>query len=193
MITIRSTLSCAALGALLLANGCAQLRNANAAVPAPMEGQLTATLQQAEREALASRFGVADRLLTDFAEKHPDAPESVEATFWRAVFKLDPTNQTGGPRDAVVLLDAYLAAPVTISHRGAATSLRRAALALDRPPTVVAASPAMPPTDPNTKADTKSDATDKSSANEVQRLKDELAKANAELERIKRRLAQPNP
>ena len=34
---------------------------------------------------------------------------------------------------------------------------------------------------------------DKAQSEEIARLKDELAKANAELERIKRRLAQPKP
>jgi hypothetical protein len=186
MITIRTMLSCAALSGLLLAHGCAQIRAANATPRAPMEGQLTATLQQAEREVLASRFGVADRLLNDFAEKHPNTPESVETGFWRALFKLDPANQTGGPREALVLLDAYLSASQTIAHRGAATSLRRVAVALDRPPTVVAASPAG-----GAKPDAKAD--ERPGADEVARLKEELAKANAELERIKRRLAQPNP
>ena len=191
MITIRTMLSAAAMGGLLFSGGCAQLRKANAAVAlAPMEGQLTATLRQADQEALASRFGVADRLLTDFADKNPGTPESVETGFWRALFKLDPANQTAGLRDAIALLDAYLATPTVISHRSAATSLRRVAVALDRPATMSAAA-AAPSSAPSGKAEPKSD--EKSNAEEVQRLKDELAKATAELERIKRRLAQPNP
>ena len=191
MITIRTMLSGAALGVLVFAGGCSQLMKANAAAGlAPMEGRLTATLQQADQEALASRFGVADRLLTDFADKHPGTAESVETGFWRALFKLDPANQTTGLRDAIALLDAYLGNPTVISHRSAATSLRRVAVALDRPPTMSAA-PAAPSRAPSGKVESKPD--DKSNAEEVQRLKDELAKANAELERIKRRLAQPNP
>jgi hypothetical protein len=190
MTTIRSTLSCLTLCGLLLADGCTPFLRANASPPAPAEGRLSATLQQAEREALALRFGVADRLLAEFAEQHPGAPESVEVGFWRALFKLDPANQTGGPRDAIALFDAYLAAPQTVAHRGAATSLRRVALVLDRPPTVVAASAAPGPVAPTAKAEPKPD---QSNADEVQRLKEELAKANAELERIKRRVAPPNP
>ena len=54
MTTIRNSLARASLGVLLFAGGCAQLRAANAS-PSPVdEGALTATLQQAEREALAS-------------------------------------------------------------------------------------------------------------------------------------------
>lgn len=196
MIAIRSLFLCGALGALPLAQGCAQLRAASAA-PAPMEGQLAGTLQEAEREALASRFGVADRLLVDFAEQHPDAPESVEVGFWRAVIKLDPANQTVGARDAIVLLDAYLASSRVIAHRGTATSLRRVAVAAERPPAVVMATPAPAPAPSGGSAggrvETRADREDRASAEEVARLKEELAKAHAELERIKRRLAQPTP
>ncbi len=181
----------AALAGLILAAGCSRLLAANASPAAPMEGQLTTTLQQAEREVIASRFGVADRLLIDFAEGHANTPEAVETSYWRAVFKLDPLNLTARPRDAAVLLDDYLNAPVTIAHRGAATVLRRAAMALDRPamPSQPLSSVAAGSTAPAAAAPADAKARDE----EMQRLKDELAKANAELERIKKRLSQPNP
>lgn len=192
MIPTRFVLTRAALAALLFAGGCAQLRAASASPPAPMEGQLTATLQEAEQAAQQGKFGVADRLLVDFAERFPNTPEALETGYWRAVFVLDPANATAGPRDAIALLDGYLAAPVIVAHRGAATALRRIAGALDRPR---AAASAPAPSAGCACADAKSDtkAGDASRDEEVQRLKSELAKANAELERIKRRLAQPNP
>ena len=189
MTMIRSSVARAALGTLLLAGGCAQLRAANATPSAPMEGQLTATLQQAEREASALRFGMADRLLSDFADTHANTAEAVETSYWRALFRLDPSNQTATPRDAIVLLDSYLGSAVTIAHRGSATALRRAAAALDRP-AVAVSRPATPGAAP-ARTDAKAD--DKSRDEEVQRLKEELAKATAELERIKKRLSQPNP
>jgi len=177
---------------LLLTAGCAQLRAANAS-PAPMEGKLSASLQQAEREVISSRFGVADRVLVDFAEGHPNTPEAVETAYWRALFMLDPANQTASRRDAVAMLDSYLNAPIAVMHRGSATTLRRIAAALDRPAPVAAVNPpsAAPAPRAEPKPDTKAD--DKSHDEEVQRLKEELAKANAELERIKKRVAQPNP
>ena len=188
----------AALAGLILAAGCSRLLAANASPAAPMDGELTTTLQQAEREVIASRFGVADRLLIDFAEGHANTPEAVETSYWRAVFKLDPLNLTARPRDAAVLLDDYLNAPVTIAHRGAATTLRRAAMALDRP-AMALDRPAMP-SQPLSSAASGSTAPAaavpadaKARDEEMQRLKDELAKANAELERIKKRLSQPNP
>jgi len=184
-----------ALAALLLTAGCAQLRAANA-TPAPMEGKLSASLLQAEREVNSSRFGVADRVLVDFAEGHPNTAEAVETAYWRALFMLDPANQTASRRDALAMLDSYLNSPVVVMHRGSASTLRRIATALDRPAPVAAANPPSPaPARADPKADTKVDtkAEDKSRDEEVQRLKDELAKANAELERIKKRVAQPNP
>jgi hypothetical protein len=142
-------------------------------------------LAQADREALAGRFGVADRVLADFAERHPTLHESYNALFWRAFYKLDPANTTATPREAQLLLDSYLSASVSVSHRGAATSLRRIAIALDRPAAGAVAGAPSP-----SSAATPSD---RSRDEEVARLKDELAKANAELERIKRRVATPKP
>lgn len=192
MTTIRTRFSRAALGVLLFAGGCAQLRAANAS-PSPVdEGALTATLQQAEREAIASRFSAADRLLSDFAASHPNTSAAVETGFWRALLKLDAANQSASPREAIAMFDSYLATSAPVSHRGAATALRRVAVALDRPAAVVVT---VPGSAAGGRADAKSDTRpdDKSRDEEIQRLKDELTKTNAELERIKRRLAQPNP
>jgi hypothetical protein len=146
-------------------------------------------LRQADREALALRFGVADRLLADFAESHPGTPDAVETAFWRAVFKLDTANQAGARREAVALLDGYLNGVTVVEHRGAALALRHAA-SVDRQ-VVVTTAPAAPsvPAAPSAAPTTRTDV----SAEEVQRLREELAKANAELERIRKRLSQPNP
>jgi hypothetical protein len=184
MRALRTIAAGAALGALSLAGGCAQLLSANATPIPRAEGQLTPTLRQADLDALAMRFAVADRLLSDFADTHVGTPEAVEAVFWRAVFKLDPANDTATRRDAVALLDSYLSTPTVVAHRGAAVGLRRAALA-DRPTIVAGTTPAAPGTASAARTDV--------SPEEVQRLRDELAKANAELERIRKRLSQPNP
>jgi hypothetical protein len=142
-------------------------------------------MEQADREALAARFGVADRILADFAERHPNTSDAYEALFWRALYKLDPNNATATPREAGTMLDADLASSPPVPHRGAAAALRRVASALERPAPAAVASTSTPPA-PTASAD-------KSRDEEVARLKDELAKANAELERIKKRLSQPNP
>lgn len=152
---------------------------------APVDGEWNTTLTQARQEALAMRFGIADHLLSDFSTRHPGALEALDANYYRALFKLDPANATGSVRDAEALLDAYLAVSGPLPMRADATSLRRIATALERTSTVASSASSAPAASstPDSKARDE----------EVQRLRDELAKANAELERIKRRLAQPKP
>lgn len=151
-------------------------------VAAP-RSEWNAWLVQASQEATAGNYAVADRLLSDYTSRYPATPEAAEAMYWRALYKLDPSNSVGTPKEAAVLLDGYLASGTTM-HRGEAQTLRRVASALE------AAKGAA--NTPATKTEVvKVD--DKSQAEEVTRLRDELSRANAELERIKRRLAQPKP
>ena len=193
--------------ALVAAASCSQLRAANSTPEVPLQWQLAETLDQAEREAVAARFDVADRLLADFASRHPGTHEAAEAGFWRALLKLDAANPAASPRDAAGLLDEYLRAPATAQHRGSATTLRRVAGALDARNAALVASPSTPtspssaaspgtPTSPSAAARTETRAEerrDERRDEEIQRLREELAKANAELERIRKRLAQPAP
>jgi hypothetical protein len=184
MTTLRTILRLAGVAALSAMGGCAHLRAATTGPVLPMEGQLTATLRQADAEAVALRFGIADRLLAEFAEMHPNTPEALETAFWRAVFKLDPSNQTATRREALALLDGYLDGNTVVAHRGAAIALRRGATP-ERPVAVAPTPDAAPSPAPA--------AAPAANAEEVQRLRDELAKAKAELERIRKRLSQPNP
>ena len=81
------------------------------------------------------------------------------------------------------MLDSYSQAKGEVAHRSEAMVLHRVAMTLDaRTGAVVPAAPA-----------TVLKPEDKAKDEELQRLKDELAKATAELERIKRRLASPKP
>ena len=139
----------------------------------------TPLLLQAAQEAGAGRYSGADKILADFAVRYPASTEATEAMYWRALYKLDPSNQAGGPKDAGVLLDGYLASGAPV-HRTEVQTLRRLASALE----VRVATPA-PVKVEVVKAD------DKARDEEIQRLKDELAKATSELDRIKRRLALP--
>ena len=191
---------------LVLAASCGSLRAASSTPPEPLQWQYEETLAQAEREALAMRFDVADRLLATFAAQHPGTHEGFEAGYWRAVFKLDGANAAASPREAANLLDEYLRTPATAQHRGSATALRRVAGALDARSSMAVSDPATPSapssststsqtpsrTEPRTepRADERRDG---KRDEEIQRLREELAKANAELERIRKRLAQPAP
>lgn len=187
----------AVLLAASLLGGCQMLRRDPA--PVPVQTEWSRALTQARREALAMRFGIADRVLAEFALRYPNAPEAYEAALERALFKIDPANQTGTPREASDLLDFYLAGPQALPQRAEAATLRRVATVLDRSSAsaIAAAAPLAPSAAPAPSAP--STAGERARDEEVQRLRDgqkslkeELAKANAELERIKRRLAQPS-
>jgi hypothetical protein len=156
------------------------------------QAEWRASLATATQETVLGRYGVADRVLSDYAAKFPSTAEAAEATYWRAIFKLDPANVIANPREGAALLDAYTATPYAASRRGEVQTLRRIAGALElrNPAPLVATGPA-PAVQPGVAAPAKVD--EKAREEEMQRLRDELAKANAELERIRRRLAQPKP
>jgi hypothetical protein len=163
-------------------------------------------LEAARRQADEGKFGSADTTLMNFAIRYPSSNEALETMYWRALFKLDPSNRASSFSSAIASLDTYLAAEKPRKHIDEARTLRRvagqmdglnklAANALAQVKDTTTAAPGIP------KApgiETKPAAPDVTAANtaaevEIKRLKDELAKANAELERIRRRLAQPPP
>jgi hypothetical protein len=160
-----------------------------------------ATLAFAQEATARGRFDQADSALAAFADAHRGSTEALETAYWRAVFLLDPANRAGSLNAAMASLDGYLADRRTRPHLVEAASLRRIAGQMDVL-TKVAANSAMQSDKPRDVASTgstrtgesKSESTSSpSEAAEIKRLKDELAKANAELERIKRRLATPPP
>jgi TolA-binding protein len=155
-----------------------------APVPAA-QSEWSATLLQSRDEISAGRYAVAERLLAEFAARYPASPEATEATYWRALYKLDPANPAAAPHDASLLLDSYLAAGPS-AHQTEAQVLRRIAAVLEaRTLASTATTPVV--------AEKLRTTDEKAKDEELQRVKDELAKANAELERIRRRLAQPKP
>jgi hypothetical protein len=133
-------------------------------------------------DANESRTGDADRALTAFAQRYPGSPEAAEVTYWRALLKLDPAN-AAAVRESITMLESYLAAAPAGAHRTEAGALRRLGLALEQRNAALAAIPPAPTARPE----------DKARDDEIARLRDELSKANAELERIRRRLARPRP
>jgi hypothetical protein len=122
----------------------------------------------------------------------------LDAVFWRAVAHADPANPRGSLDSAIVLLDSYLAAG-NPPHAAEARTIRQlardsqqlgkvqASLQVARD---VAAENKQRADVAETKAETKATRSD-DAVKEVERLKDELAKAREELERIKKRLATP--
>jgi hypothetical protein len=137
---------------------------------------------------LAGAVSACSRLpWTREAQPNPD-----EALYYRALTYLDTTATAQSLDSAVYYLDRYLASSFRQDHAWEAVvlrrlvieshELRRVQVALDRDGgrggrrTETAGGEVVRSDD---------------SAREIQRLKDELAKANAELERIRKRLANP--
>jgi hypothetical protein len=164
-------------------SGCLPVRRVPPAEATPSAASEWSTVYaHAITEARASRISAAEKALTDFAQQHAGSPEAAEVPYWRAVLKLDPANPVG-IREALALLESYLANAPTGVHRVEAETFRRLALALEQRNAALAAIPPAVVPRPD----------DKAREEEMQRLRDELAAANAELDRIRRRLARPRP
>jgi len=173
--------------------------------PAPVR-VWPSTLERSQRFAARGEFDSADSTLASFATRYPTSDEALETSFWRAMYALDPSNRAESVSTAIGLLDTYLADTRSRNHVLEATTLRRVAGQLDAL-NRLASSAIAQAKDANAAAAiaralsdarietprAQSESTSTSSDAEIKRLKDELAKANAELERIRRRLAQPPP
>lgn len=154
------------------------------------------TLATAEARVSEGRYAAADSVLGQFAARYPGSGEAFESAYWRALFSMDPKNSNASVATAVSYLDAYLVGVNPRKHRQEAFALRAIAGQIDAGQNALALAQAKEPNPhpgavridvPVPKSTTDPVAADA----EIKRLKDELAKANAELERIRRRLAQP--
>jgi hypothetical protein len=172
-----------ALVVLLAGSGCLPT---SSTPPKPAEAtaqsEWPAVYARAIADANESRASEADRELSGFAQRYPSSPEASEVTYWRALLKLDPSNATA-VRESLTMLEAYLTTATAGTHRTEAAVLRRLGLALEQRNATIAAIPPATAVRPE----------DKARDDEIARLRDELTKANAELDRIRRRLARPRP
>jgi hypothetical protein len=122
------------------------------------------------------------------------APSTTDSLYLSAVRNLDPSNRNGTLDAAIANLDAYLSSTVPLKHAAEANALRSLARNSQQLARMEAAlqQARASAADKADKADKpESRGRDDDALKEIQRLKDELAKANAELERIKKRLASP--
>ena len=139
------------------------------------------TLANANRAADQQKFDEADAILAKFALEHPGTAEGAEADFWRALFRMDPFNTNATLRDAMAALDSYINAGPASARHAEARILRRLLESLDssRAQLMTARKDA--------------DNRDRARDEDMKKLSDELDKTMAELDRIRRRLAQkPN-
>lgn len=123
----------------------------------------------------------------------PRPDPNVEAQYTRAMALLAPGSSLAALDSAVSLLDAYLAHEGHLDKRVDAAVVRRLAgdaIQLSR----VANALQQERADNRAKSgETAPARADNDSVREIQRLKEELAAANAELERIRKRLATQKP
>lgn len=119
---------------------------------------------------------------------------ATDSLYWRAVSHLDPSNKNGTLDAAIANLDVYLASKGKLAHATEATVLRSLARNAQQLARLDAAlQQARANTGDNRPRTDDTKGRDEESVKEIERLKNELAKANEELERIKKRLAAPKP
>lgn len=162
---------------MFVAVGCARAPAPVAPTPAV---EFAAVIEQARQKVEAGDYPAADRLLSDYALRHQGTQEAREVSFWRAMYIVDPANRTASVEQGIKALDIYLSSEGAIWYRPQAEVLRREALVLQS----VRQAPV--PKQVNGR-----DTVFISREEETAALRDQLAKANAELDRIKKRLANP--
>ena len=152
-----------------------------AAAPVPAQAY-AAVLKLAEERVDSGDHSGADRILSDFALKARGTEEATEIAFWRALYMVDPANKRTSIPEGIRALDIYLATPGTRWYRAQAQVLRRTAQSVQALRSAAQAQPRI----------VGRDTVFVSREEEIASLRDQLARANAELERIRRRLANPS-
>jgi hypothetical protein len=198
----RRSFVAASLVVAAMASGCVSFHRPERLLPAPVR-QWPTTLARAQAAAARGDFDQADSVLAQFATAYPGTPETLETAYWRALYRMDPSNHAESMPSAMASLDGYLADHRPRPHVAEAETLRRLAGQIDglnhlaattiAEPKEVATAPVPKTAAGDLRSDAAKSADTQANEAEIKRLKDELAKANAELERIKRRLSQPPP
>lgn len=148
--------------------------------PMPASG-FAAAIEAAGKRADVGDYSGADRILSDFALANKATPEALEVAFWRALYMVDPNNKNASVAEGLRAIDIYISTPGNKWYRPQAQVIKRVASAMQRMRT---AQPVTKIVGRDTVFVTRED--------EITALKDQLAKANAELDRIKKRLANPS-
>ncbi|HEU6453326.1 MAG TPA: hypothetical protein VFT57_18050 [Gemmatimonadaceae bacterium] len=158
----------------------------------PAAGEWIDVLGSAKEAAAQGRYSDADRTLQDFMLAYAGSPEAREAAYWRALLTLDPSNRGGDTRSAERQLEEYLSDTATTLHRTEAITLQRLAVAIDslvRTHRISISSSDAARAEQAERADEREAELRK----EIQRLKEQLDKTTAELDRIKKRLSEKTP
>lgn len=176
----RASLKKIAVALLIISSACSKPQQAGKP-PAPRLDDYDGVLVAADKRIDAGDYSGADRILSDFALKAKGTPQAGEIGFWRALYMVDPKNPTSSMAEGVRALDIYLTTNPAGQYRSQALVLKRTAQ------TVLGLRTAQATT-----RVTGRDTVYVTREDEILALKDQLAKANAELDRIKKRLANPS-
>ena len=128
----------------------------------------------------SGQFSTADSILVAFERIERDSPDVAESAFWRAMLRADPRNPAFEPEGARRGIESYLAGPNPQRRVAAGVMLRMLELS-DSLRTSQAAQRSA------------AEARDRAQVEEIQKLRDDLQRTQAELDRIKRRLGSPKP
>lgn len=158
----------------------------------PAAGEWIDVLSSVKEAAADGRYSDADRELQDFMLAYAGSPEAREAAYWRALLTLDPANRGGNTKSGEEQLADYLADTASTLHRIEALTLQRLAVTIDslvRTHRISISSSDAARAEQAERADEREAQLQK----EIQRLKEQLDKTTAELDRIKKRLSEKNP
>lgn len=133
----------------------------------------------------AGRYAEADRVLVAFERANAGTRPASEVPFWRALYKLDPRNSAVARAEGLALMDAYADSPTSWWYREHANVLRHLARAI--------AEAGTPPPEPVIIQGDTSAGGIAARDQVIRDLRADVERLNAELERIKRRLAAPTP
>ena len=171
--------------AALFCGACA-VATREAAPGAPTPEAWGAVLKTADTFASAGRHAAADSALLAFAAAHPGTRAAEEVTFWRALYKLDPRSEASTRAEGRRMMESYAASPTTAWYKGQANVLRFLAREIADAEQAAAADTEIVPGDTTSSGIAARDRV-------IRTQRAEIARLNAELERIKRRLASPTP
>jgi hypothetical protein len=144
------------------------------------EEQLLEAVTRARVAAAGGQHDEADAILGRFVNGNAESPEAREATYWRAILRLESAKSQADRDAAKRYIDSYLADTATTAHLAEAKIIRRLLTVADS--TLQAADSA------NAAARQAAAAREEELRKEIQSLKEQLEKTNEELNRIKRRL-----
>ena len=173
-----------------------------------------ATRQAVKEAARAGRYAQADSILAQFESRYSTSYEGREAAYWRALLLTDPANPQSSPAEALRAINRYFAGGSTAEAYDEATVLRRIVQHVDsltrelaqaarliaeaqeaaaEPRPAAPAAPTPAPAAPAESRDTRPARENRNLVEQVRRLRDELSKANQELERVRKRLSEQRP